>query len=1137
MSADKVEVYIVGKDELSAVLKKAEKALDKFTGQSEDATDQVEALGDETDRTAKATGNLSARTIAAGNIMADFASFAIRRAVEEMTKLGERAIEVASRTEQFETSLTVLTGSAEQAKRVLAELDQFSLSTPFTPAEVQAAGRDLIAYGFQVEEIQGLLRNAGDAAATFADKIRLEDVTRVFARIKAGDFGEAFERLRDIGLSRDLLEGEGLIFDKSGSYQGSVEKAMTAVQNIIQSKYGGMMEQQSKTFQGMKSTLEGYFESFLGKIMESGAFEEIKKEMQGVIEGIKKAIESGDFKKWAEDAGKAIKNVISFLQDIGSIAGDVIMWFNNIGMTISNVFSGENSKNALQWVNQMLEGLADIADYMAKSKTWGEHDVSALGQITKTLQTWVNVKKRLNEGEGAWGDLSVKMGFDPAVLLEDINKLKQAGFKAADILKVLKGDQSFLSIEGSEEAIAILEKYKNKKTDVLKAQNLFNDAKKKDIELEKQYKAEVNGYLTIAPKHIKTNKDQTAETDKNTKSVAQNTTAVDANQKAFDDLVKKYLGAYKSTDELTTELNAAKKALDDMRKAGNYSGSEIEDLKTKILELEIELSGINEDLPEMTMHFQDIVDTVGDGLAEPPGFFEWLWENVEGIGSDLQNWSDAIYNAADALGLMSDGLSSVLGGVSDIGGALQALEDGNIPQAISGAISGVVGVVSGIVDMLSGETFAESFARQMEGQGFDDTWSEELINKIEEAADLGGSKEAGIKAYLEEFFAETDINSQEELQRMSDLLNEVMGEMLAQGYTVEEVYAKYGDELEQLTDAMEQYGLESTAALEQMIEIQRTQTKEGRYGLFGDVLGGLENAISAMAEYGYSQESFSGLFATMQDVFEQMKREGYSMDEIWAAVQPAMENAMAAAQEAGIDTSAMSELQQYYERMAASSGLFDIISSLQTAVSGMADSGILSQDNLNSMAAAAQETYDKLMGQGFSETEILAQMGPLLSELAAAAEQFGYQLPAGLSDLADAAEEMGFGVEQTDAEILQEWSDEFMTEFSEMTTGMKDFFSGLSQFDTGGVVGGALGEKQLAFVHGGELVVPASQGVPVSFTPAQAAAAAPQAITIRFEPNTGDPILNQFMALIVPALEDYSENGRLKLSPNGIKDE
>jgi len=120
---------------------------------------------------------------------------------------------------------------------------------------VMEAGRQLLAFGFKVKELKPLLRDVGDLSAGM--KKPLEEVAGVFGRIKAGSFGEAFERLREFGVSRQDLEGAGLKFDKGGGYAGSVNEAMEAVRGVIQTKFGGSMEKLSSTTSGLLSTLRG----------------------------------------------------------------------------------------------------------------------------------------------------------------------------------------------------------------------------------------------------------------------------------------------------------------------------------------------------------------------------------------------------------------------------------------------------------------------------------------------------------------------------------------------------------------------------------------------------------------------------------------------------------------------------------------------------------------------------------------------------------------------------------------------------------------------------------------------------------------------------------------------------------------
>jgi len=103
-----------------------------------------------------------------------------------------KSIGEASEAERARTTLKVLTGDAETAKRVFDELQEFSDVTPFSPQAVQEAGKQLLAFGFGLDEINGLLTDGGDLAAAFGGN--LTDVARVFGRLRSGDFGEAFER-------------------------------------------------------------------------------------------------------------------------------------------------------------------------------------------------------------------------------------------------------------------------------------------------------------------------------------------------------------------------------------------------------------------------------------------------------------------------------------------------------------------------------------------------------------------------------------------------------------------------------------------------------------------------------------------------------------------------------------------------------------------------------------------------------------------------------------------------------------------------------------------------------------------------------------------------------------------------------
>ncbi len=168
--------------------------------------------------------------------------------------VGIAGLKAASDMEQAGVSFRVLLKDANLAARTINDLKEFASSTPFEFTDVQAGAKQLLSYGFAVGDLKTLLTDAGNLASGFG--VQIGEVTRVLGRLKSGDFGEAFERLRDFGIGRDLLEAKGLKFDKSGQYQGSVQQAFSVIQSVIRERFGGQIEEQSKTIGGIFSNIK-----------------------------------------------------------------------------------------------------------------------------------------------------------------------------------------------------------------------------------------------------------------------------------------------------------------------------------------------------------------------------------------------------------------------------------------------------------------------------------------------------------------------------------------------------------------------------------------------------------------------------------------------------------------------------------------------------------------------------------------------------------------------------------------------------------------------------------------------------------------------------------------------------------------
>ena len=166
---------------------------------------------------------------------------------------GKSIMDALGFKEQNLITFEVLLKNKAQAAASLQELQKFAAITPFETPEVISAGKQLLAFGFGVKDLIPYMTTAGNLASGMGKD--LGEVVSAFGRLKSGQFGEAFERFRDFGISRELLEGQGLKFDKGGSFKGSVSQAMTAVNSIIESRFGGMIQRQSMSIQGLLSTL------------------------------------------------------------------------------------------------------------------------------------------------------------------------------------------------------------------------------------------------------------------------------------------------------------------------------------------------------------------------------------------------------------------------------------------------------------------------------------------------------------------------------------------------------------------------------------------------------------------------------------------------------------------------------------------------------------------------------------------------------------------------------------------------------------------------------------------------------------------------------------------------------------------
>lgn len=189
---------------------------------------------------------------------------------------------VFAKTAELETqtrSLQTLTGSAEQAKQIIAELQQLGAVTPFTSTELIDAAKRLQAFGVEAKNVVETTRRLADVSG--ATGAELQGLVTAYGQVQAKGRLQGEELLqfqeRGIALQGELRKMYGLTgeeFQKALSKgQISAEAVEVAIVRLTEKggKYANGAIAQSDTLAGKFSTLTDGIEQLartIGQVLE-----------------------------------------------------------------------------------------------------------------------------------------------------------------------------------------------------------------------------------------------------------------------------------------------------------------------------------------------------------------------------------------------------------------------------------------------------------------------------------------------------------------------------------------------------------------------------------------------------------------------------------------------------------------------------------------------------------------------------------------------------------------------------------------------------------------------------------------------------------------------------------------------------
>jgi len=205
----------------------------------------------------------------------------------------KKSMQLAAQFEQIKVAFTTMTGSADKAKGLIEELNEFSKATPFSPEQVMKAGRTLLAFGFQAKEVSTTLKLLGDVSAGTGKD--LSEMAVIFGQIKGAGrlMGQDLLQLINAGFNPLQImsekTGKSMAELKKEMEKGAISFAMVEDAFKTATSAGGiffnMMEKQSQTLSGQLSTLEGNVNDLMRQFGEL-TLPELKIVVSGLSEAV-----------------------------------------------------------------------------------------------------------------------------------------------------------------------------------------------------------------------------------------------------------------------------------------------------------------------------------------------------------------------------------------------------------------------------------------------------------------------------------------------------------------------------------------------------------------------------------------------------------------------------------------------------------------------------------------------------------------------------------------------------------------------------------------------------------------------------------------------------------------------------------
>jgi len=344
--------------------------------------------------TAEAVGKIGGQSKpAASGMMAGFGTVGLAiSGIKQSVELAGQAIKVAlgpsAEMQKLQVQFGVLLGSTGAAKERMQELVKFADTTPFELPEVAKASKVLETLTKGALSTGDGLRMVGDTAAATGQPF--DELATWFGRLYDGldsgrPVGEAMARLQELG----AMSGETRAEIEKLQKEGKKGPEVWDVAKKSFEQYSGMMDAQSKTFEGLASTMQdslgGVLREFGDQILPSASG--ATKDLTGFFNDMKPAAQvlgwvvSSTVKIFREAFlvfkafGQQVLPMV--VAEVGRVLVDSLTLIIGFAEKVNGLFGSILPDS---WTKNLAAGLSS-------AKEWTQGVSGAMGEVADTART------------------------------------------------------------------------------------------------------------------------------------------------------------------------------------------------------------------------------------------------------------------------------------------------------------------------------------------------------------------------------------------------------------------------------------------------------------------------------------------------------------------------------------------------------------------------------------------------------------------------------------------------------------------------------------------------------------------------------------------------------------------------------